>query len=372
MNKKQYRLTLILFFVIAVGLFVTDAIWKYVDIIWIFVAVSVVYIFIRYRVTGPLQSFSTKFNMLVDYDLDVEGALKLAKEMYENAPTAQVSQLLIIYLGMGYYYNSMYRKSINTFNQINLKKVNQVYHILVYAFSAYAAYELNDTEAFDIAVERIDSAKQRINKKYFAFASSYTEILLAMKNLESDPENYREVIERNFSREDGYVSTRLVYNYRMALYYKTVGNDEEMDKCLARVIANGKNHHTAQRSKDLFKGTVNVEDYVFSKASEEPKDVEVVEEPLQIDQLEEVDVIDNADYTTDTEGMDELFDQPKAVNTLANMSVSELRDMCRAKGVAGYYKMKKADLIAEIEKLEKWCISNIKSTSILNWGAFFY
>jgi tetratricopeptide (TPR) repeat protein len=355
MNKKQYRITLIVFGVSAIGLLVTDIIWEYVELLWVFIAVSIGYIFIRYRVTTPLQKFSAKFNMLVDYDLDVEGALALAKNQYENAPTASVSQLLSIYLGMGYYYNSEYDEAIKTFNQISLNKVNQVYHILIHAFTAYSAYEINDREAFDVALERMENAKQRIHKKYFAFASSYMEILEAMKNLEINPENYREVIERNFSREDGYISTRLIYNYRMAMYYKTVGNEEEMDKCLAKVIANGKNHHTALRSRSMFKGTVNVEDYVFTEASSEPKDVVVVEEPLQIDEVDDFDTIKDVEYIEDAEVMDELFDEPvkKANSPLASMSVSELRDICRNKGVAGYYKMKKADLIAEIEKLEE-------------------
>lgn len=354
MNKKQYRITLIVFGVVAVGLLVTNVIWEYVDLLWIFIAISLGYILIRYRVTTPLQQFSTKFNMLVDYDLDVEGALALAKNQYENAPTEAVAQLLSIYLGMGYYYNSKYDEAIKTFNQISLNKVNQVYHILIHTFSAYAAYEINDREAFDISLERMESAKQRIHKKYFAFASSYMEILEAMKNLEINPENYREVIERNFSREDGYISTRLIYNYRMALYYKTVANEEEMEKCLARVIANGKNHHTALRSRNMFKGTVNVEDFVFTEADSEPKDVDVVEEPLQIDQVEDIELVNDVEYKDDVEVMDDLFDKPlKEDVSLANMSVSDLREICRQKGIPGYYKMKKSDLIAEIEKLEE-------------------
>jgi tetratricopeptide (TPR) repeat protein len=347
MNKRQYKMTLIVFGLVAAAAIIVTSVWYNEYLIWAFIALSVGYIYIRYKITTPLQRFSTKFNMLVDYDLDVEGALELAKEQYENAPTEQVGQLLGIYLGMGYYYNSRYDEAIKTLNLVKLNKVNQVYHILIHAFTAYAAYELNDTENFDLAVERIETAKQRINKKYFAFASSY-------------PEGYREIIERNFSREDGYVSTRLVYNYRMALYFKKVGNLEEMDKCLARVIANGKNHHTAVRSRSLFTGTVNVEDYVFAEPGTEAQEVEVVENPLQIDQLQEVDVAEN-DFIAEADLDKELFDEPvveevvaeKPVKEYASMSVSELRDICRNNGVYGYYKMKKADLIAEIEKLNK-------------------
>lgn len=352
MNKKKYKITLILFALVAVALIVTDAIWAYVDFLYIFIGISVVYIYIRYKVTTPLQQFSTKFNMLVDYDLDVEGALKMVQDQLQKAPTDQVEQLVLIYLGMGYYYNSMYDEAIKTFNQIKLNKVNQVYHILIYAFTAYAAYEMGDMETFNIALERMESAKQRINKKYFAFASSYMEILTAMKNLEVNPEGYREVIERNFSREDGYISTKLVYNYRMALYYKTVGNIEEMDKCFARVIANGKNHHTAIRSRSMFKGSVNVEDYVFGESDSNLQDVEVVEEPLQIDQMEEIEVID------ESESIDVLFDEPdvfeaqKPKKDLASLSVAELKKICQDKGIVGYSKMKKAELIAEIERID--------------------
>ncbi|MBI9009555.1 MAG: Rho termination factor N-terminal domain-containing protein [Tenericutes bacterium] len=136
----------------------------------------------------------------------------------------------------------------------------------------------------------------------------------------------------------------------MALYYKAVGNIEEMDKCFARVIANGKNHHTAIRSKAMFKGSVAVEDYVFAEASSEPQDVEIVEEPLQIDQLDEVEVIE--EQTLDTE----LFEDEvvkKDAKDLSSLSVAELRDICREKGVAGYYKMKKSELISELEELDK-------------------
>jgi len=136
----------------------------------------------------------------------------------------------------------------------------------------------------------MEEVKNRVNKRYLSFASNYLDILTAMKNLEFDPEKYREVVEKNFSREDGYISTRLVYNYRLSLYYKTVGNIEEMDRCLAKVIANGKNHHTAVRAKLLFKGTCNVDDYVFSE-DKQPDEVEVVKEPKQIEQMEEVEIV---------------------------------------------------------------------------------
>lgn len=294
MNKKQYRNTLIIFGGLAVVLIITNAIFAYIENwLWIFIVLTAGYMYIRYKLSAPLQMFATKFNMLVDYDLDVEAALKLAEEHYENAPTESVKSLFMIYLGMALYYNARYREAINTFNQINLSKVNHLYHVLIFAFSAYAAYEEGDTETFSISLDRMEQVKNRINKKYFSFVNSYIEILTAMKNLENDPENYREVIERNFSREDGYISTKLVYNYRMAHYYKTINDTEKMDECLAKVIANGKEHHTAVRAKEMFQNTCKVEDFVFPEPGSEPiEDVEVVEEPKQIDTLDEVEIVE--------------------------------------------------------------------------------
>lgn len=352
MNKKQYLTTLIVFGVFSAALIASNAFLEYLQWVWIVLIISVGYFFIRYRISQPLQLFSNKFNMLVDYDLDVEGALKLVQEYYDNAPNLQVKSLFMIYLGMANYYNGNYREAINTFNQINLKKVNQIYHILIFAFTAYSAYEENDTEAFDIAMDRLEQAKLKVNRKYFSFVSSYIEILTAMKTLESDPENYKEVIERNFSREDGYVSTRLVYNYRMGLYYKTIGDEKEMDICFATVIANGKNHHTALQSKKYFKGTCNVSDYVFPDPADEPLDVDVVEEPKQIEQLEEVEVVQEEVVQEEVVQAEE-DNQPKEVKStedLASKSVPDLRDLCRERSIPGYYKMKKAELIEALEK----------------------
>ena len=170
-----------------------------------------------------------------------------------------------------------------------------LYHVLIFAFTAYSAYEEGDLATFDLSINRMEEVKNRVHKKYLGFVASYLEILKAIKNLDEEPENYREVIERNFSKEDGYLSTTLVYNYRMAHYYKTVGNVEEMDKCLAIVIANGKNHHAAVQAGNMFKNTCNVEDFVYQDPSvkvENVGDVEVVEDPLQIESLEEVEVVE--------------------------------------------------------------------------------
>lgn len=362
MNKKQYRTTLIIFMSVAIAVIVTDVIWNYVDLLWVFIGVSLGYMYIRYKVTGPLQQFSTKFNMLIDYDLDVEEALRMTKELEENAPTEQVKQLLKIYLGMAYYYNGNYDDAIKTFNLINFRKVNQVYHILIFAFTAYSAYEINDQDTFKNAIDRMENAKTKISRKYFSFAANYLEILHAIDELPENPEQYKEVIERNFSREDGYLSTKLVYNYRMAIYYKTIGEEEEMNKCFARVIANGKEHHTAKRSREMFTGKFDVEEYKFPDPTLEPEEVEVAEEPLQIDQLEETETAQEEFLVGESEIMEELaeeveedlaIDAKETIEDLSALSVPELRDICREKGVKGYYKMKKSDLIEALKNLEK-------------------
>ncbi len=285
MNKKQYRMTLIIFGIISIALVVTRVFYEYVDWFVIFIVLSIFYMFVRYKISSPIQAFAKKFNMLVDYDLDVEEALRLAEDYFENSPTETLRSLVQIYVGMALYYNARYRDAINTFNQINLPKVNNLYHVLIFAFTGYAAYEEGDLETLDLCINRIEDIKNRVNKKYIAFALSYQEILKVIRNLDIDPEKYREVIEKNFSREDGYISTKLIYNYRIALYYKTVNDVEEMDKCLAKVIANGKNHHTVISAKKIFQNTCSVEDYVFPAQGTETEieEVEIVEEPKQLD-----------------------------------------------------------------------------------------
>lgn len=301
MNKQQYRITIGVFGFISVGLIVSNYIMNYLDWLIVFIIISAFYIYIRYKITGPLQMFSTKFNMLVDYDLDVEEALKMVQERYDNAPTESVKALYQLYLGMALYYNANYREAMNTFNQISLAKVNQLYHVLIYAFTAYAAYEEGDIETFDLSLSRLSEMKAHVKKKYLNFVMNYEEILKAIKNIEFDPEHYKEVMEGSFSREDGFISTKLIYNYRMAYYYKALHEVEEMDRCLAKVIANGKNHHTAIQARKMFQNTCNVEDFVFPAPGEEPQDVEIVEEPLQIDTLEEVTIVEEKDDKEDKE-----------------------------------------------------------------------
>ena len=294
-------MTLGTFGFISVAMIVTNYIWLYLDWLLVFITISVFYIYIRYRISGPLQLFSNKFNMMVDYDLDVEGALKMVQDRVENAPTEGIKALYELYLGMALYYNGKYRESMNTFNQINLTKVNSLYHVLIYAFTAYAAFEEGDIETFDFSLNRLTEMKTKVNKKYLAFVINYDEILKAIKNIDFDQEHYREVMEKSFARDDGYISTKLIYNYRMAYYYKAIHNTEEMDICLAKVIANGMNHHTAIQARKLFQNTCNIEDFVFPEPGEEPIEVEVVEEPLQIDSLEEIEVVKESKEPQDKE-----------------------------------------------------------------------
>ncbi len=291
MNRKQYLTTLIVYGIVSLGLIISNGIMEYLEWMWIVIIITLGFLYIRYKISGPLQTYSKRFNMMVDYDLDVEGALKLTQENYDNAPTASVKSLFMIYLGMAYYYNGKYQEAINTFNQINLSKVNQVYHVLIFAFTAYAAFEIEDIETLDLSINRIEDTKDRLNKRYHGFAIGYADILNAMKNLELDPERYQEIIERSFSRDDGYISTKLVYNYRMAHYYKVLGKTEEMDICLAKVIANGKNHHTALQAKKMFQNTCNIEDYVFTEKEDDLEEVNILDNPALLEELEPVEMV---------------------------------------------------------------------------------
>jgi tetratricopeptide (TPR) repeat protein len=283
--------------------------------------------------------------MLVDYDLDVEAALELAKKQYEDAPTKSIEALIQIYYAMALYYNSQYSEAIKMFNQVDLNKVNIVYHALIFAFTGYSAFELDDRETLDLCVQRLGELTSRVNRKYVNFVIGYQEVLNAIKNLEVDPETYFEVIQRNFSREDGYVSTKLIYNYRLAHYYRVTNNTEEMDICLAKVIANGKNHHTAVAAKKLFKNTVNVEDYVFPEPGSEPQEVEVVEEPMQIETLEEVEVVEEVNEEV-------MENNVENVDDYSTKSVVELKELCREKGLTGYSKLKKDELIELLKNAE--------------------
>ncbi|MGD9762067.1 MAG: hypothetical protein AB7U52_06530, partial [Candidatus Izemoplasmatales bacterium] len=276
MNKKQYLTAVIAVIAIDLALIITRIFVAYIDWTWILVIVAALYLYLKYKTSGPLQAFSTKFNMLVDYDLDVAEAKRLCQERVNEAPTKNIKAFYMVYLGMATYYNGEYEEAIRTFNQIELKKLNNVYHILILSFIAYAAYEMDDMETFNLSIERIKNIQGTVNRKYLGFVGSYLQVLEAMQNMEENPEHYKEVIESQFSRNDGYISTKLIYNYRMAQYYETIKDEVEMDKCLAKVIANGKEHHTVIQAKKMFKNNVNVEDYVFQEEPEE--DVEVVEE----------------------------------------------------------------------------------------------
>jgi tetratricopeptide (TPR) repeat protein len=282
MNRKQYLTAVIVVLAISLGLIVTNVIFEWIQWTWVFVIVAVAYLYLRYKVSGPLQAFANKFNMLVDYDLDVQGAKQLCQERVESAPTAMTKALYMVYLGMATYYAGDYEEAIKVFNQIELKRLNNIYHILIFAFTAYSAYEAEDMETFNLNIERIKNLQNTVSKRYVGFVGSYLQVLEAMANLETNPEHYREVIENQFSRNDGYISTKLTYNYRMAFYYKALNDEVEMDKCLAKVIANGKEHHTALQAKKLFKNNVNIEDYVFVE-EQEPEDVEIVEDQQLIE-----------------------------------------------------------------------------------------
>jgi tetratricopeptide (TPR) repeat protein len=297
MNKKEYLVTLIAILIIDVALIITG-ILQYLQWTWIFVIIAAGYLYLRYKLSGPLQVFSNKFNMLVDYDLDVQGAKELCQSKLNEAPTKSTRILYSVYLGMATYYCGEYEDAIKVFNQIELKKLNTAYHVLIFAFTAYSAYELGDMETFNISIERIRNIQNTVNRRFLGFVSSYIQVLEAMQNLEDNPEHYREVIESQFSRNDGYISTKLTYNYRMAHYYRVINDELEMDKCLAKVIANGKEHHTALQARKMFKNTVNVEDYIFEE--EQPiEDVETVEDQQLlthevdgVESIEEVETID--------------------------------------------------------------------------------
>ncbi|MCF7924356.1 MAG: hypothetical protein K9L64_04515 [Candidatus Izimaplasma sp.] len=271
MKKKEFYTTIVMYAVISAGLIVTNIIFEYLDWLLLFAIILIGYMYFRYRLSSPIQKFSNRFNMLVDYDLDMESAIKMSLEYIEEAPTKGIKALLQVYLGMAYYNNGEYQQAINTFKSIDLSKLNSVYHILIFAHQAYAYYELGDQEGFDLALERIRNIKPKISKKFIGYANSYERLLTVIKNLEENPQEYKDVIEAHLARHNGFISQRLVYHYRLAHYYKTIGDTENMDIQLAKVLANGKNHFTAQEAEKMFQKTVDVDDYIFTDEDLEPE-----------------------------------------------------------------------------------------------------
>jgi len=285
MNKKQYLTSLIILAVLSVAALVTNYFFQYADWLIILLGIMIGYTIVKQRINGAVQYFSTRFNMLLDYDLDIDEALKMAQEAFDNAPTATHRAMYQMYLAMAFYYKGDYDQAIRTFNSIELSRLNVVFHSLVFSFTGYAAWELHDTEAFDSALSRLTASADKVPAKYQDFVGSYVEVLEAIQNMDSSIDHYKEVIDKHFSNDDGYLAKKMNYLYRLSYYYKAIGDTEEMDKCLAFLIANGKNQHLALRAKEMFTGSVNVEDFVWDPTKkEEPVDnvePEVIEEASQ-------------------------------------------------------------------------------------------
>ncbi len=292
MKKKEFYTTIIVFAVLASTLMITNYILEYVDWLLAFAIVLVGYMYFRYRLTSPMQKFVAKFNMLMDYDLDLDGAIQLALDHVEEAPTKAIRGIFQLHLGMAYYNNGEYEKAIQTFNQIELQKLNTVYHVLIFAHQAYAYHELDNQEGFDLAIERIANVKPKIHRKFYAYATSYERLLTAIKNIEEDPEEYKNVIEAHLSQHNGFISQRLIYHYRMAHYFKVIGDIKEMDIHLAKVLANGKSHFTAKEAQDMFQNSVNVDDYVFTEDDFTQDETPEADAPELIDDINDSDIFD--------------------------------------------------------------------------------
>lgn len=292
-DKKQYTITMIVFAVIVAAAAIGSLGFQWFDSLYVLIAATAGYLYVKYRISSPLQLFSTKFNLLVDYDLDVEGALQMCKEHLEHAPTKGVEELYRWYYGMAQYYSGNYEEAVRTLNQVELKRMNAIYQVMIFVFIAYAAYEIEDMETFRLQIERIEGSKARIPAKYQTFVDNYLEILNALANRDQSLDSYKATIEKHFSREDGYISTKLIFNYRMAAYFEALGDTVEKDKCLAFVIANGKNHHTALQAKKRFTDSVNIEDFVFDPTAQAPIEAET---PV----IEETKAIESEESTEDT------------------------------------------------------------------------
>lgn len=295
MKKRNFYLTLITYGVLSAGLIASKYIFEYdLDWIFIFLIIFVGYLYLRYRLSTPLQRFSTRFNMLVDYDLDMESAIQLCLDSMEEAPTSRIRALYQVHLGMAYYNNGEYEQALQTFNAVLMTKLHPIYHVLIFAHQAYIYIELGQMDNYEAALERIRNVKSSIGRKYIGYANSYDRLLTVVGHLEENPEEYKQVVEANLSNHSGYVSQRLIYHYRLAKYYEFVGNDAEMDIQLAKVLANGKGHFTAKEAQKMFKNSVNVDDYVFTEDDYLPQEPQAPEEEdKQIEDSEVIDVFDD-------------------------------------------------------------------------------
>ena len=298
MSKREFYLSIAIYAILSAGLIASKYIFEYnLDWLLIFVIIFVGYLFLRYRLTTPIQRFSKKYNMLVDYDLDMDAAIDLCLDHIEQAPTRGIKALYQVHLGMAYYNNGEFDQALQTFKEIELKKLNPVYHVLIYAHEAYIYNELGQKEEFEIALEKIRAVKSKINKKYIGYANSYERMISVIGNLEEDPEEYKQ----------GYISQRLVYHYRLAKYYEQIGDEREMDIHLAKVLANGKGHFTAKEAQKMFKNTVDIDDYVFTDEDVENLPVDEVPEeedfaePKVLEEPEGLDVFDDVVEKEDEE-----------------------------------------------------------------------
>lgn len=287
MNRKQYLGFTIALAVLGVAMIAAFYIWNdfmianNISLLYPVLIVMIGYMFLKYKTTSPMQYLTTKFSMLVDYDLDIQGAVDLCKKNFDDAPTNSLKAVYQVYYGMALYYAGQYKDAVRILNTIDLRRLNVVYHALIWAFVCYASYEDGDLETFNQTLERIKNVQGSIPARYQGFIGGYVEILEAIKNLDVNPDQYREIVEKHFAREDGYISTKLIYNYRMGLYHERMGDALEADKCFAFVLANGKAHHTALRSREHFHGLVNVEDFVWTpeQAAQEVVETQTPETP---------------------------------------------------------------------------------------------
>jgi len=294
MKKRDFYITIIVYAVLSTALIVSKLVWEYnLDWLMIFIIVFGGYLYVRYRLTAPIQRFNTKFNMLVDYDLDMDAAIDLCLEHIKEAPLSRMKTIYEVHLGIAYYSNGEFERALAVFNDLDLGKLHSVYHVLVFVHQAYIYDHLGQKENFEAVLERLKNVKSSIQRRYIGYANASERLLSAIGNINEDPEEYKQVIEVNLGQPNGFVSQRLIYHYRLAKYYEVLGQENEMEIELAKVLANGKSHYTAKEAHKLFKNTVNVDDYVFTEeefyASPLEPEAEVVDEPEQIETTSEID-----------------------------------------------------------------------------------
>ena len=169
-----------------------------------------------------------------------------------------------------------------------------------------------------------------------------------------DPDDVDYIIPAN---DDALRSVRLIVGKMADAVIEgnggVVENDEDVDDTPVtdNDYADNDDEEEAPRPKKKQSKPVVVKVTAKPKKAEQEKVEQVVEEPVK-EEIKEVvaEVVEEAVEQAVEEVKEEVKEVKLAVD-LSNKTVAELRDLCKENNITGYSKLKKAELIAELEKV---------------------